>query len=135
MFILLAMLTVVASFMIVSNLLLNITQKVKDIGILRAMGATGQAIRRTFLYQGLFMGVIGTTIGVGIGIGLSSFLAKTQLIRLPADVYYIDHLPIRLVPWDIMTVVIFAVLIVLMATLYPAYKAAKLDPLEAIRYG
>jgi len=135
MFIILTLLTVVAAFMIVSNLLLNITQKFREIGILRAMGAPSKTIKRIFLYQGLLMGGVGNLIGVFLGIAISITLSKTNLIRLPADVYYIDHLPIRLVPLDIISVIILAALIVLVATLYPAQKAAKLDPLDAIRYG
>lgn len=135
MFTLLTLLTVVAAFMIGSNLLLSITQKIKEIGILRAMGATANTIKKIFLYQGLIMGLVGNAIGVLGGLGISYFLAKTKLIRLPGDVYYIDHLPIRIVPFDILLVVTVAALIVLMAAIYPAGKAAKLDPLDAIRYG
>jgi lipoprotein-releasing system permease protein len=135
MFIILTLVTIVASFMIVSNLLLIITQKVKEIGILRAMGATAGTIRRTFLLQGLLMGAVGNAIGVVLGIAISLFLGHTNLIQLPADVYYIDKLPVRLDPVDILMVVAAASLIVLLATLYPAQRAAKLDPLDAIRYG
>jgi lipoprotein-releasing system permease protein len=135
MFTILIMVTLVASFMIVSNLLLSITQKVKEIGILRAMGATGASIRRTFLYQGLLMGAVGTTIGVVLGLAISLFLAHTNIIRLPADVYYIDRLPIQIELGDVAAVVLAAGLIVLAATLYPAHRATKLDPLDAIRYG
>jgi lipoprotein-releasing system permease protein len=135
MFIILILVTLVASFMIVSNLLLSITQKVKEIGILRAMGATGGMIRRTFLFQGLLMGAVGTAIGVFLGTGISMILARTNLIRLPADVYYIDRLPIQIDVADIFTVVAVAGCIVLAATMYPAHRATKLDPLDAIRYG
>jgi len=135
MFIILAMLTVVAAFMIVSNLLLTITQKIKEIGILRAMGATQQTIRKTFLYQGLLMGVVGNGLGVVLGLGVAKILGATNFIRLPADVYYIDHLPVHLVPMDIISVVLLSLFIVLIATVYPATKAARLDPLDAIRYG
>ncbi len=135
MFVILTMVTLVASVMIVSNLLLSITQKVKEIGILRAMGATGATIRRVFLIQGALMGVVGTAIGATLGIAISILLAKTQLIKLPADVYYIDRLPVRIEAADVATVVFAAVFIVIAATLYPANRATELDPLEAIRYG
>lgn len=135
MFIILTMVTLVASVMIVSNLLLSITQKIKEIGILRAMGATSKVIHRIFLFQGILMGAVGTFIGTILGVTISLVLASTNLIRLPADVYYIDRLPIRLDPLDILTVVTAACIIVLIATLYPARRAAQLDPLDAIRYG
>jgi lipoprotein-releasing system permease protein len=135
MFVILTMVTLVASVMIVSNLLLSITQKIKEIGILRAMGATGASIRHVFLYQGALMGVVGTAIGTTIGVALSLVLEKTQLIRLPADVYYIDRLPIRIDPTDVALVIFAACFIVLAATLYPAHRATQVDPLEAIRYG
>jgi len=135
MFIILTLVTLVASFMIVSNLLLIITQKIKEIGILRAMGATSRTIQNIFLLQGVLMGVIGNIIGVVLGVGISLVLAHTNFIKLPADVYYIDNLPIKIDPLDILAVVAAASLIVLLASLYPARRAAKLDPLDAIRYG
>ncbi len=135
MFIILILITLVASVMIVSNLLLSITQKTKEIGILRAMGADGKTIHRIFLLQGALMGIVGTGLGATLGILISLVLAKTNLIRLPADVYYIDKLPISLSPVDIVTVVVAAVVIVVLATLYPAKRATEIDPLDAIRYG
>jgi lipoprotein-releasing system permease protein len=135
MFIILIMITLVASVMIVSNLLLSITQKTKEIGILRAMGADGKTIHRIFLLQGALMGMEGTGIGGVFGILIAVLLAISNLIRLPADVYYIDKLPISISPVDIITVVVAACVIVVLATLYPAKRATEIDPLDAIRYG
>jgi len=135
MFILQTLITLVASFMIISNLLLKITQKVKEIGILRAMGAPPKVIQRIFLYQGMLMGIIGNILGVFLGIGLSLVIKFTDIVKLPADVYYIGHVPVHLEWGDIGLVVLIATLIVFIATLYPARRAAQLDPLEAIRYG
>jgi lipoprotein-releasing system permease protein len=108
---------------------------VKEIGILRAMGATSSTIRRIFLLQGVLIGAVGTGIGAVLGVSISFVLAKTNLIRLPSDVYYIDHLPIKTDPMDILLIVLVATLIVLVASLYPAQRATKLDPVDAIRYG
>jgi lipoprotein-releasing system permease protein len=83
----------------------------------------------------MLMGFVGTSIGTVLGVVISLILAKTNIIRLPADVYYIDHLPIRLDPLDIITVICAALLIVFAATLYPSHKATQLDPVDAIRYG
>lgn len=135
MFTILILVTLVASVMIVSNLLLSISQKTREIGILRAMGATAGTIRRIFLLQGFLMGVVGTAIGTTLGVTISLILSKTNLVQLPADVYYIDHLPVRIDGLDITTVVVAACLIVLIATLYPAHRATRIDPLDAIRYG
>ena len=135
MFLVQGLITLVAAFMIVSNLLLKTIQKTKDIGILRAMGATPHTIHNIFLLQGFLMGFIGCVIGVIFGIGGSLLLAKTNFIRLPADVYYIDHVPIRLDLTDIISVVGLAVTIIILASLYPAWRASKQDPLDAIRYG
>jgi lipoprotein-releasing system permease protein len=81
------------------------------------------------------MGVVGTGIGAALGILIAFVLAKTNLIRLPADVYYIDKLPISVSPVDVATVVVAACVIVVFATLYPAKRATEIDPLDAIRYG
>jgi lipoprotein-releasing system permease protein len=135
MFTILTLITIVASIMIVSNLLLTISQRIKEIGILRAMGASSAFIRRIFLFQGLLMGFIGTFMGLFLGLGVALILSKTNFIRLPADVYYIDRLPIQIEFMDILSVLIACFVIVLVATIYPAQRAAKLDPVEAIRYG
>lgn len=135
MFIILTLVTLVAAVMIVSNLLLMISQRFRDIGILRAMGAPASAIRKWFLYQGLIMGLVGNGIGVLCGIAVTLMLSKTNFITLPADVYYIDRLPVRLIFSDIVAVVLASSIIALIASFVPANRAAQLDPLEAIRYG
>jgi len=135
MFIILILVTIVASFMIVSNLLLTVTQRTREIGILKAMGADSRRIHKIFLIEGVLMGGIGTLTGLGLGLALSELIATTRLISLPADVYYIDKLPVKIAGPDLIMVALAAGTITLLAALYPAHRASRLDPLEAIRFG
>ncbi|MBU2567400.1 MAG: FtsX-like permease family protein, partial [Elusimicrobia bacterium] len=135
MFIVVTLIVLVASFNIVSNLLLFCIEKIKDIGILTALGATRKNIRKIFLFEGIMMGLVGILLGSGLGVLISVLLDKYRVIRLPADVYYLDRLPVRVAIADVTVVVLSAFIIVLVSTFYPAKKAAETDPLEAIRYG
>ena len=99
-----------------------------------ALTATNKSIMAIFMIQGLFIGIIGTTIGVLGGFGLSYVLNTYQLIQLPADVYYLSHLPVKMNLFDFVTVSLSAITITFLATIYPAWQAAKLDPVEPLRY-
>ncbi len=134
MFIILTLIVLVASFNIISTLIVTVTTKVKDIGILKSIGMTDRAIRRTFTLQGFTLGLVGTFWGVIGGVGLSLLLKRYQFIQLPAEIYYIDKLPVLLKLSDILMIVGAALLISYMATLYPAAKAARLTPVDALRY-
>ncbi|MBK8574163.1 MAG: ABC transporter permease [Elusimicrobia bacterium] len=133
MFLILALITLVAAFTILSNLLLVTAQRTREIGILRAMGATRGTIQRIFLLKGFLMGLIGTGVGTALGLGISFLLKHYEFVKLPADVYYVERLPVKVIPGDVVLVAVAAVVIVLLATLYPARAAAKLDALDAIR--
>ncbi len=133
MFVILALITLVAAFNIVSNLLLVTAQKVREIGILRAMGATRFSIQKIFLFKGILMGGLGTGAGVSLGLLLSLVLKRYQFIQLPADVYYVENLPVKIIASDVWSVVGAAIVVVLVASLYPSRLAAKLDALSAIR--
>jgi len=135
MFIILALIILVAAFNIASSLIMMVMEKTKDIAILKAMGATDSSIRKIFVFKGMIIGAIGTFLGVVIGFVLCVLLEKYKFIELPGDVYYLTTLPVKLDFLDVVVIASSALVICFLATLYPARQASKLDPVEAIRYG
>jgi lipoprotein-releasing system permease protein len=135
MFIILALIIIVASFNIISNLLLLSVEKSKEIGILSAIGLSRKKISKIFFYEGIIIGLSGIVTGIFLGVGLSLVLKKYQFVHLPQDIYYLDKLPVKIIPADIFGITIAALIITVLAAVYPAYQVTKLDPLEAIRYG
>ncbi len=134
MFVILVLIILVASFNIISNLIMNVLEKSREIAILKAIGATNKSIMTIFMLQGLFIGLIGTCTGITGGYLLGVVLNKFQIIKLPADVYYLSHLPVKMSLFDFVTVAFAAIIISFAATLYPAWQAAKLNPVEPLRY-
>jgi lipoprotein-releasing system permease protein len=134
MFVILVLIVLVASFNIISNLIMNVIEKSREIAILKAMGATNSGIMTVFMLQGLFIGLIGTVIGITGGYLLGYILNTYQLIKLPADVYYLNHLPVLMKMSDFIVISTSAIVISFLATLYPAWQAAKLNPVEPLRY-
>ena len=132
MFIILVLIILVASFNIVSTLMMTVLQKGREIAILKAMGATQKSIMRIFMLEGVLIGAAGVIIGLPLGLLICSLLARFYI--LPPDVYYISHLPVQVLPLDLILVSVSALLIGFSATLYPSWKAARLDPAEALRY-
>ncbi len=135
MFIILALIVLVAAFNIASSLIMMVMEKTRDIAILKAMGATDKSIRRIFVFKGMTIGIIGTTLGEILGLVLCLLLKRYKFIELPSDVYYIPTLPVQLAPWDMILIAAAALFICFVATLYPARQASRLDPVEALRYG
>ncbi len=135
MFIILALIVLVAAFNIASTLIMMVMGKTKDIAILKAMGALDSSIRKIFIFNGMIIGSVGTTLGVCLGFIMCELLEKYKFIELPGDVYYISTLPVRLNPMDVLIIAAAALIICFIATLYPARQASKLNPVEAIRYG
>lgn len=135
MFIILALIVMVAAFNIAGSLVMMVMEKRKDIAILKAMGATAKSIGRIFVIKGLMIGLVGTLLGTGAGLTLCTLLRRYSFIHLPADVYYISTLPVDLKVTDVLLITTSALLICFAATLYPARQAAGVDPVEAIRHG
>ncbi|MDI6889622.1 MAG: lipoprotein-releasing ABC transporter permease subunit [Thermodesulfovibrionales bacterium] len=134
MFVILVLIVLVASFNIISTLIMNVIEKSREIAILKAIGATNRAIMTIFMLQGLLIGLFGTLIGVMGGYLLNYFLDTYQIIKLPADVYYLSHLPVKTKLFDFIVVSLSAIIISFLATIYPSWQAAKLNPLEPLRY-
>src|SRR5437016_1308774 len=132
MFILLVLVVIVASFNIVSTLTMIVVEKHREIAILKAMGATGQAVTRIFMLNGLVIGIVGTVIGIPLG--YSFCWAIQTFYTLPGDVYYLSRIPVNIKIVDVVTVAVSAISITFLATLHPCRQAALLDPAEAIRY-
>lgn len=131
-FLVLTLMVVVASFNIISTLIVTVTSKVHDIGILQSIGVPKSAIRRIFTKQGIYIGTLGTFLGVVSGVGLS-YILKTY-VKVPKEIYSIDHVPVEIQLWDMLAIIIAALVISYLATIYPAAKAANLQPVEALRY-
>lgn len=132
-FLILSIEIIVASFCIVCTLLLMMTEKAKEIAILKALGATDGLILRAFMGEGIIIGGMGTVIGVATGLALCTGLAWFGL-RLDPDVYYIDRLPIDVNGWDYGAVTLAALTICTVATLFPAWQASRLRPVDGLRY-
>jgi lipoprotein-releasing system permease protein len=133
-FLAIGLIVVVAALNIVSTLILMVTDKVKEIGTLSALGAKPSGIAAVFVLQGLVIGLVGTLSGLLLGSALAVLADHYQFIQLDPDVYYLSYLPFLLRPLDLAFVGGVALLISLLATIYPAMRAARLDPVEAIRY-
>jgi lipoprotein-releasing system permease protein len=109
-------------------------EKNRDIAILKTMGASARSVTAVFVMQGLIIGLTGTAVGSGAGYALSYVLDRYELIRVPIDVYQVSHVPFTVLPLDFAIVVVLAVLTCFLATIYPSRQAARLDPVQALRY-
>ncbi|OLN26737.1 Lipoprotein releasing system transmembrane protein LolE [Desulfovibrio sp. DV] len=134
MFVILVMIVVVGSFSIITTLVMLVMEKTRDIAILMSMGATPAAIRTIFMLQGAIIGLVGTALGFALGLGVALALEKYQFIKIPGDVYPMDHLPVKLDWPDLVIIGLTSLTLCFLATLYPARQAAGLKPVEALRH-
>jgi lipoprotein-releasing system permease protein len=128
------LIVVVAAFNIISTLVMVVADKTKEIGILKSMGLQAAEVQRVFMLQGIVIGIVGSALGAAGGLLLTWALDRFQFVRIPAEVYFIDHLPVAL-DWVEITIILVASLTIsFLATIYPARQAAALFPVEAIRH-
>lgn len=132
--VILLLIVLVAAFNIVSTLTMVVTDKTREIGILKAMGMPARSIRRIFLAQGIVIGLFGTLVGLVVGLAGAILVDKYRIIPLDPSVYFIDHLPVDTQLLDVLFIVGASLAIAALATLYPARQAARLYPVEAIRH-
>ena len=125
--IILTMIVLVGSFSIITTLVMMVMEKTKDIAVLMALGATPAQIRNIFTLQGSLIGAVGTTSGFGLGLLVCSLLKRYQFIKLPMDVYYLDHLPVKIQILDMSYIALAALALCFLATLYPAKQAANMQ--------
>ncbi|MGZ5478107.1 MAG: FtsX-like permease family protein, partial [Candidatus Aminicenantales bacterium] len=133
-FLTITLIVVVAALNIIASLILMVMEKTRDIGILMAIGATPQMVNRIFFYQGALIGVIGTALGSLLGLGWCALANAFELIKIPVDIYQISYVPFRMRPLDLAVIIGVALLICFISTLFPARRAAKIDPVVALKY-
>ena len=142
MFLILTLIILVAAFNIITGLIMLVKDKGRDIAVLRTMGATKGMIMRIFFMDGAFIGIVGTILGLALGV---LFCDNIETIRhwleslsgrdlFSAEIYFLSQLPAKIDPFEVTMVVVISLLLSFVATIYPAYRAAKFDPVEALRY-
>jgi lipoprotein-releasing system permease protein len=129
-----ALIVIVAAMNIAASLVLLVMEKHRDIAILKTMGASARSVTVIFMVQGVIIGIVGTTVGATLGYAASQILDRYKLIQVPVDVYQVSHVPFRVLPLDFALVALAAVFICFVATIYPSRQAARLDPVQALRY-
>ena len=135
MFIILFLIIGVASLNIAGNLILLGTEKLRDIGIMRAMGASPRMIRKIFMWEAMMTATVGIALGVLLALLLCWIIATFNIVELPGDIYYLTKVPVRMDLWDVLAVIGGSYLVCFFAGLYPAVKASRVHPTDAIRYG
>jgi len=140
--IILSLIVLVAAFNIITTLIMVVMEKHRDIAILKSMGASSRSIMKIFIFQGLTIGFIGTSLGCALGVTVALHLSQISLFIeqlfgfkiLPGDVYYLSELPSRINYGDVVFIALGTLLISFLSTIYPSWRASKLDPAETLRY-
>jgi lipoprotein-releasing system permease protein len=133
MFIILTLIILVASFSIVCLLIMIVIEKGREISVMKSMGASNGSVMQIFVLQGLVIGVFGTALGLGAGLLLCDRI-KAWRLQLPSDVYYLSQIPVETRPWEVAFICLSAVGISLLATVYPSIQAARLNPVDGLRF-
>jgi len=128
------LIVMVAALNIIASLILLVMEKNRDIAILKTMGASARSVTTIFMLQGLIIGVVGTAVGAAAGFVLSYVLDRYKLISVPVDVYQVSHMPFKVEPQGFALVIVAAIVVCFVATIYPSRQAARLDPAQALRY-
>ena len=128
------LIVIVAALNIVASLILLVIEKHRDIGILKTMGARARSVTAIFMLQGLVIGLVGTTVGAVLGYVISYVCDRYKLIRVSTEVYQISYMPFTVLALDLTVVILSALAICFVATIYPSRQAAHLDPAQALRY-
>jgi len=133
-FLLLMSIILVAAFNVASSLFMLVMDKQSAISLMQALGAETKSIEKIFVTAGMGIGIVGTTVGVLLGLGLVAFLRFVPIIELPQEIYHFQYLPVEIRIFEIFLIALSSILICFLATLYPARRASKLNPIEGIRY-
>jgi lipoprotein-releasing system permease protein len=130
----LGLIVVVAAFNIVSTLVMVVSDRTREIGILKAMGMTRRGILGVFVLQGAWIGVVGTLVGSVLGVVVGLLIDRYDIIKIPPDVYFVDSLPVSIYVPDVLMIVVGSIMVAFLATVYPAIQASRLEPVDAIRH-
>jgi lipoprotein-releasing system permease protein len=133
-FIILTLIIIIASFNIFATITVKVVEKTKDIGVLKSIGFTSRRILSIFTLQGLILGIIGSSVGIGLGLGICHILEKYPIIKLPQEVFFTEYLPVTVNSGEVVIIGLLAAAISFLSSIWPALRACRLCPTEALRY-